>query len=193
MNIFKKQIQNITRLAGGVALTMVLSLMLFPVITVAQIDSTLPPVTGGTPGGQGPQIDLGTNPGDEWRWTNPTPVIEEPNPSQDRYSGTYCPENATYTFTNISSLFRFFTCLIQRLFLPLCFTMAILVFVWGTVQFMRASDSAEKEQGQQFMLWGVIGFAVMLSLWGIVNLFGVTFHTSNVVPTVPVMPAPSTK
>lgn len=102
-----------------------------------------------------------------------------------QYTGSYCT-NVTNTFTNLADLFKYFTCLLERSVLPLLFTIAGLVFVWGAVKFISSRDSSEKEAGQQFMLWGVIAFAVMLSVWGLVNILRVTFHINNVLPVVPV-------
>ncbi len=105
--------------------------------------------------------------------------------SQAEYDGSYCATAVT-SFLTLADMFKFVTCGLQRLVLPLLFTFAGLVFVWGTVKFIAAKDSAEKEEGQQFMLWGVIAFAVMLSIWGIIRIFTVTFHLGNTLPVVPV-------
>ena len=105
----------------------------------------------------------------------------------DNYNGTYCSTGAA-NFDKLSDIFRYFTCFVQRALLPLFFAIAGLMFIWGTIKFMMSHDSSEREQGQQFMLWGIIGFAVMLSLWGIIRLFGDTFHINNVLPTIPTTP-----
>ncbi len=47
---------------------------------------------------------------------------------------------------------------------------ALTFFFWGLVKFINnASDTDEHEQGKQFMIWGLIAFFVLVSLWGIVN------------------------
>ena len=49
--------------------------------------------------------------------------------------------------------------------------LAGLVFIWGVVEMIRnADDSAAHEKGQQHMLWGVIGFAIMASAYGILRV-----------------------
>ena len=89
--------------------------------------------------------------------------------------------------SNVGSVLKFFTCFIQSAIIPLLFMLALAVFVWGVVKFMMAQQSAEKEDGKQFMLWGVIAIAVMFSIWGLVNIFQNTFQVKNAVPqlTVP--------
>lgn len=105
-------------------------------------------------------------------------------PTQAVYDGAYCTTPVT-TFSTLADVFKFGTCFLQRLLLPLFFVLAGLCFVWGTVKFIAAKDSSEKEEGQQFMLWGVIAFAVMLSLWGLIRLFNTTFHLGTSLPTIP--------
>jgi len=55
---------------------------------------------------------------------------------------------------------------------PIIFTLASLTFVWGVVNyfFLHGSDEGRREEGRQFILWGIIGLAVLFSVWGFVNL-----------------------
>lgn len=49
---------------------------------------------------------------------------------------------------------------------------SLLVFFWGLAQFiLKSGDSKEHAKGRSLMMWGVIIFFVMGSLWGIINLF----------------------
>ena len=48
---------------------------------------------------------------------------------------------------------------------------AFIVFVWGVVKFIRNADNDEKrKEGQQHMIWGVIGLAIIFGASAIVNL-----------------------
>lgn len=54
---------------------------------------------------------------------------------------------------------------------PLFYILAFLVFTIGMVRFFFLEQGEEgREKGKQLMLWGIIGFVVMSSVWGIVNL-----------------------
>jgi len=55
---------------------------------------------------------------------------------------------------------------------PFVFALAFLVFIWGVFKYfiMGAADDTARESGKSLMLWGIIGFVLMVSLWGIVNL-----------------------
>ncbi len=53
----------------------------------------------------------------------------------------------------------------------LLFAVAVIVFLWGVIQFIKNSNNEDgKKMGAQHMLWGVIGMAIMLSVYGIMNL-----------------------
>jgi len=54
--------------------------------------------------------------------------------------------------------------------LTLVFAVAFIVFMWGVFQYLIATnDPAARAQGSQHMIWGVIGMAIMLSAYGIIN------------------------
>jgi len=64
--------------------------------------------------------------------------------------------------------------------IPLFYTLAFLLFVIGMVRFFFLGGEEGREKGRQFMLWGIIGFVVMFSVWGIVRLLLATFGVSGV-------------
>ena len=87
----------------------------------------------------------------------------------------------------VGGLFSYITCLIQTAVIPLIFAVAIVIFVWGVVQFVINSDEeAKKEKGRQFMIWGIIGLTVMITVWSLVGILGSTFgfKNLNVLPSV---------
>lgn len=51
------------------------------------------------------------------------------------------------------------------------FAVALIMFLWGLIEFMRGSDNEEvRTKGQQHMLWGVVGMTIMISALGIMQL-----------------------
>jgi len=61
--------------------------------------------------------------------------------------------------------------------------LAVVVFLWGVVKFVTAAGDEEKrKEARQTMLWGVIIFAVIVSIWGLVALlrsvFGIDINDS---------------
>ena len=75
--------------------------------------------------------------------------------------------------------------IINRSVIPLIFALALVMFIWGVVQYViNTSEEAKKEKGRQFMLWGIIALAVMVSVWGLVHIFGATFGIDFAIPHV---------
>ncbi len=80
----------------------------------------------------------------------------------------------------LADIFNFFTCLLENAVVPLLITTAIVIFIWGVVQFIGNADNEEKrKKGREFMIWAVISLFMIVSVWGIVhiltNTFGVSF------------------
>ena len=80
----------------------------------------------------------------------------------------------------------YITNIINNSVIPLIFAIATAFFVWGVVQFVINSDEeAKKEKGKQFMFWGIIALAVMISVWGLVAILGSTFGlNTSILPQV---------
>lgn len=74
---------------------------------------------------------------------------------------------------------------------PVLIALAVLVFVWGVVMYVISSDEEAKKKGRDRIIFGIIGLAVIIGLWGLVNLLRNTFGLSNTtnveLPTVPVV------
>lgn len=53
----------------------------------------------------------------------------------------------------------------------LIFAGALIYFMYGVVEFVLNRDKDEKRtEGKQHMIWGVVGMAIMVSAFGIINL-----------------------
>lgn len=67
--------------------------------------------------------------------------------------------------------------LINSVAVPLLFAIAFIVFLYGVARsyIFSRGDETEVEKGHRLILWGLIGFAVMVSLWGLVNVVANTF------------------
>ena len=61
---------------------------------------------------------------------------------------------------------------IDTTLVPLIFAIAFIVFIWGVFNYFiaGAADEEKRKSGKNFVFWGLIGFVIMISLWGIVNL-----------------------
>ena len=86
----------------------------------------------------------------------------------------------------LQDLLCYLTRIINDSVIPLVFAIAVVIFVWGVVHYViNSSEEAKKEKGRQFMLWGIIALAVMVSVWGLVGILTATFGIDgSVLPQV---------
>ena len=71
--------------------------------------------------------------------------------------------------------------LINGIFIPVLMAVAFITFIWGVFKYFiwGAESDTERATGRRFILWGIIGFVVILSVWGLVAIvrgaFGLPF------------------
>lgn len=67
--------------------------------------------------------------------------------------------------------------IINSVLVPLLFAISFIVFLYGIAQayIFSRGDMAKVEAGHKLLLYGIIGFVVMISLWGLVNVVANTF------------------
>lgn len=59
--------------------------------------------------------------------------------------------------------------------IKLLFGAGTIIFLYGMVEFLWALDDETKRgKGKQHMIWGIIGLAIMVSVFAIINLIGDT-------------------
>ncbi|MDB5264741.1 MAG: seg [Parcubacteria group bacterium] len=100
------------------------------------------------------------------------------------------------TVTSVQSLAAFVINLINTVAVPLVFALAFIVFIWGVFLYFIAGASDEEKQGKgkSLMLYGLIGFFVMASVWGLVNILTGTVKLDNNSPRGSELPvAPTTR
>ncbi len=70
---------------------------------------------------------------------------------------------------------------INNILVPVLFAVAFIVFLWGAFYtfIVGANDTDVKDKGKNLMLWGLIGFFVMVSIWGLVNILTGTVGFGN--------------
>ncbi|KKR70174.1 MAG: hypothetical protein UU13_C0012G0020 [Candidatus Nomurabacteria bacterium GW2011_GWB1_40_7] len=80
-------------------------------------------------------------------------------------------------------LLCYVTKIINDSVIPLIFALAMVFFVWGVVKFfiINAGEEAKRAEGKQYMIWGIVALAVMLSIWGLVAVLGTTFNLNTTI------------
>ena len=77
-------------------------------------------------------------------------------------------------------------------FIPFLILIATVLFLWGVVRYITAGGDEEKiKEGRNLMIFGIIALAVMIGVWGFVNIvlsfvFGTT--ATNTIPKGPQQP-----
>ncbi len=86
---------------------------------------------------------------------------------------------SNYTPKEVPIVTRIITKVSAELLNPLIvllFAIAIIVFLWGVYGFIRGADDAEaRKDGAQHMLWGILGFVIMVAAYGIIHIILNTF------------------
>lgn len=76
----------------------------------------------------------------------------------------------------------FYGALARNFFNPLLlllFSIGLLVFVWGIVEFFWTFNQTDrKEEGKRHMFWGLVGMFVMAAAYALVRIIGGFFSVS---------------
>ncbi len=89
---------------------------------------------------------------------------------------------------DIPSLFNYVMNILNLVVVPVIFAIAFALFIFKIYQYFIAGggDEEKVKEGQRFLMWGVIGFAVMFSIWGLINLLVNSFGFDNATrPDIP--------
>ena len=70
---------------------------------------------------------------------------------------------------------------INTVIVPFLFALAFIFYIYNIYSFFiqKGSDPKSIEKGREFAIWGIVGFFVMLSVWGLVNILINTFYLSS--------------
>jgi len=73
--------------------------------------------------------------------------------------------------------------------IPVLIALGVVYFVWGVISYVIGSDEEAKKKGRDRIIYGIIGLAVIIAVWGLVRILTNTFGVGNVqnitFPTVP--------
>lgn len=108
----------------------------------------------------------------------------------------FLPLVALAQFGEISTFVAKISQFINSTLIPLVFGIALLVFIWGVFKafILGGADASSREEGQQLMLWAIIGFVLMVSVFGIVNMIanGLGFGGKENIENIPNVPTQNT-
>lgn len=79
---------------------------------------------------------------------------------------------------------------INYVLVPILMAVAFIVFLFGVYRYFiqGADDETARATGRKYVLWGIIGFVVITSVWGLVNIVKDTIVPSSAKSTHPNYP-----
>ncbi len=85
------------------------------------------------------------------------------------------------SINSIQDLSKFVVDFINNIAVPLVFALAFIVFIVGIFMYFiaGAADAEKRDKGKQVMIYGIIGFFVMVSVWGLVRILTGTVGLNN--------------
>lgn len=63
--------------------------------------------------------------------------------------------------------------ILNTVVIPFIGALAFFVFVWGILQyffFNNKGDVEKLKEGREFVVWGLLGLALLFSVWGLINI-----------------------
>jgi hypothetical protein len=79
--------------------------------------------------------------------------------------------------SNICSIGETILYIINSILVPLLFAIAFIVFLYGIAKayIFSYGDEERVKEGHKLVLWGIVAFVIMISVWGLVNVVANTF------------------
>ena len=62
---------------------------------------------------------------------------------------------------------------------PVLVTLGVVFFVYGVITYVIADDEEAKSKGRDRIIFGLIGLAVIVAMWGLVGILTDTFDVDN--------------
>lgn len=83
----------------------------------------------------------------------------------------------------VGNIVNWASCTLVKSIIPFLMSLAVVGFIWGVIQYFLNPDNEEKrKKGKAYIIWGLIGLFVIVSMWGLVALLSDTFGIRTVIP-----------
>ncbi len=103
------------------------------------------------------------------------------------------PGVAAAQFGGINDFVDDISSFINGTLIPLVFAFALLVFIYGIFKYfiLGGGDEDSREEGKKLMVYAIVGFVIMVSVFGIVNLIagGLGFSDDQDIQNIPNVPS----
>ncbi len=89
--------------------------------------------------------------------------------------------------SGVFSILNLFSRIVSAL-IPIVIGIAVLMFLWGVLNYVTAKDEEGQKDARNTMISGVVVLFVMVSIWGLVNILGDTLSLNKTAPPPPQIP-----
>lgn len=77
---------------------------------------------------------------------------------------------------SIADIFDLAVCILKKSVWPLLISISVIVFIVGVIKYIsNGDDSTKREEGRNFIIYGLVGLFVIVSVWGLVGVLQGTF------------------
>lgn len=63
--------------------------------------------------------------------------------------------------------------------IPFLIVLGVVYFIWGVITYVISSDEEAKTAGRNRIIYGIIGLAVIVGVWGLVRILNNTFNPNT--------------
>jgi hypothetical protein len=74
---------------------------------------------------------------------------------------------------------------IGSIFTYILVAVAVIYIIWNVVQYFIKPNGGDRSAAGMNILWGIVGLFVIVSIWGLVNIFTNTFKTAPTNQPIP--------
>lgn len=105
-------------------------------------------------------------------FNNPNPPLNiNPNPNTPQYTATADPQACGQGFGDNFKCAVDYILSLLNLLVPLLIGIAVILFLFGLVKYITAGgDETKVKEAKKFILFGIVGLFVMVSVWGLVQV-----------------------
>ena len=81
---------------------------------------------------------------------------------------------------------NFIVCIVNSYLIPLLILSAVVVFTYYIVQFIgNSADEKKREEAHKYIIWSLFALAIIVAVWGLVNIVTNTFGIHAIIPQFP--------
>ncbi len=83
-------------------------------------------------------------------------------------------------------LANFIVCVVNSYLVPLLILFAVVAFTYFVVQFIgNSADEKKREEAHKYIIWSLLALAIIVAVWGLVNIVTNTFGIHAIIPQFP--------